>query len=151
MRERFDKVNGSNIFALHREINCHVQDENISVRYSKLRQMWDEYASLVTLPLCSCEFSKEFIEFDLQHKLLQFLMGINESFVHVRSNILMINPLPTMSNAFATISLEESHGSLLSMTPHHYVSSSFFSDKKKKKFDVSIVIGLATARRIALN
>lgn len=28
LRERFDKVNGSRIFTLHREIGCHVQGNN---------------------------------------------------------------------------------------------------------------------------
>lgn len=37
LRERFDKVNGSKIFALHQEIGSLVQGNNtISVYYSKL-------------------------------------------------------------------------------------------------------------------
>ncbi|XP_073014617.1 uncharacterized protein [Primulina eburnea] len=118
LRERFNKVNGSRIFALHREIGCLVQGNNsISIYYSKLRQLWDEYGSLVTLPTCSCESSRKYVEFDQQHKLLQFLMGLNESFVHIQSHILMMNPLPTVNNAFAIISQEESHRSLLSVVP----------------------------------
>ncbi|XP_073294356.1 uncharacterized protein [Primulina huaijiensis] len=135
LRERFDKVNGSRIFALHREIGCHVQsNSSISAYYSKLRQLWDEYASLVTLPICSCESSKKFIEFDQQHKLL--LMGLNESFVHIRSHILMMNPLPTVSSAFAIISQEESHRSLLSVPPHKMEPTAFFSTQNRKKNDI---------------
>lgn len=134
LRDQFNRVNGSRIFALHREIGSHVQGNNsISIYYSKLRQLWDEYASLVELPLCSCESSKKFLEFDQQHKLLQFLMGLSESFVHIRSHILMMNPLPTVSNAFAIISQEESHRSLISMSPQPLESSVFFSSAPNKK------------------
>ncbi|XP_075499923.1 uncharacterized protein LOC142538494 [Primulina tabacum] len=137
LRERFDKVNGSRIFALHREIGCHVQGTcSISAYYSKLRQLWDEYASLVTLPICSCESSKKFIEFDQQHKLLQFLMGLNDSFVHIRSHILMMNPLTTVSSAFAIISQEESHRSLLSVPSQQLETSAFFSVQNRKKNDM---------------
>ncbi|XP_075511479.1 uncharacterized protein LOC142547201 [Primulina tabacum] len=137
LRERFDKVNGSRIFALHREINCHVQgNSSISTYYSKLRQLWDEYASLVTLPICSCESSKKFIAFDQQHKLLQFLMGLNESFTHIRSHILMMDPLPTVSNAFAIMAQEESHRSLLSVPPQRLEPSAFFSTQNRRKVDI---------------
>lgn len=70
LRERFSKVNGSRIFALLREIGCLVQDNStISVFYSKLRQIWDEYAYLVVMPTCSCECAKKYVEFDKKHKL----------------------------------------------------------------------------------
>lgn len=60
LRERFNKINGSRIFALHREIGSLVQgNSTISVFYSKLRQLWDEYASLVVMPTCSCESAKK--------------------------------------------------------------------------------------------
>lgn len=143
LRERFDKVNGSRIFALHHEIGSHVQGNSlISTYYSKLRQLWDEYASLVTLPICSCESSKKFIEFDQQHKLLQFLMGLNESFVHIRSHILMMDPLPTVSHAFAIISQEESHRSLLNVPPQQHESSVFslLKIEERMMLDVNIVI-----------
>ncbi|XP_075490977.1 uncharacterized protein LOC142529351 [Primulina tabacum] len=115
LREQFDKVNGSRIFTLHREIGKLVQGNNsISVYYSKLRQLWDEFGSLVALPTCSCEAAKKYVEYIQQHKLLQFLMGLNDSYVHIHSQILMMTPLPTVAQAFAIIYQEESHISILS-------------------------------------
>ncbi|XP_075524501.1 uncharacterized protein LOC142556890 [Primulina tabacum] len=137
MRERFDKVNGSQIFALHREIGCYTQgNSSISTYYSRLRQLWDEYASLVTLPICSCESSRKFIEFDQQHKLFRYFIGLHESFVHIRSHILMMDPLPTVSNAFAIISKEESHRSLLNVSPQQHESSALFSAQNRRNNDV---------------
>ncbi|XP_073062360.1 uncharacterized protein [Primulina eburnea] len=86
LRERFDRVNGSRIFALHREIGKLVQGNNpISVYYSKLKQLWDEFASLVILPICSCDSAKKYAEIDQQKKLLQFLLGLNDSYAAIRS------------------------------------------------------------------
>ncbi|XP_075475826.1 uncharacterized protein LOC142513081 [Primulina tabacum] len=57
----------------------------------------------------------KYIEHDQQHRLLQFLMGLNESYVHIRSQILMMMPLPTVNQAFSLLSQEESHRSLSSV------------------------------------
>ncbi|XP_073030825.1 uncharacterized protein [Primulina eburnea] len=115
LKERFDKINGSRIFSLHREIGKLTQGQNtISTYYSSLRRLWDEYSSLVVLPSCSCESAKKYLEHDQQHKLLQFLMGLNESYMHIRSQILMMNPLPSVGQAFALISQEESNRGILS-------------------------------------
>ncbi|KAL8133051.1 hypothetical protein AgCh_008493 [Apium graveolens] len=43
------------------------------------------------------------------HRLLQFMMKLNDRFATVRGNILMQQPLPTLSNAFRVFSQEERH------------------------------------------
>ncbi|XP_073152091.1 uncharacterized protein [Henckelia pumila] len=48
-----------------------------------LKQLWDEYASLVTLPSCECDTARKYIEHDQRHRLLQFLLGLNESYIHI--------------------------------------------------------------------
>ncbi|XP_073121722.1 uncharacterized protein [Henckelia pumila] len=136
LRERFDKVHGSRIFTLHRDIGRLVQgNSTISVYFSKLRQLWDEYSSMVTLPSCKCESAMKFVEYEQQHKLLQFLMGLNESYALIRSHVLMMTPLPTVSHAFAIISQEESHRNLSSVSPD-LPTSVFYSAQDKRKSNV---------------
>ncbi|XP_073295112.1 uncharacterized protein [Primulina huaijiensis] len=113
LMEQFDKVNGSRIFALHRDIGQLVQGQSTTSAYfCKLKQLWDEVASLVILPSCECAAARRYVEHDQQHRLLQFLMGLNESYAAIRSQILMMSPLPTVGQAFSIISQEESHRSL---------------------------------------
>lgn len=113
LKEQYDKVNGSRIFSLHREIGKLTQGNNtVSSYFCKLKQLWDEYSSLVLLPSCACDTAKQYIAHDQQHKLLQFLMGLNESYAQIRSHILMMVPLPSVGQAFSIISQEESHKSL---------------------------------------
>ncbi|GAV89044.1 UBN2_3 domain-containing protein, partial [Cephalotus follicularis] len=114
LKERFDKVNGSRIFSIHREIGSLVQGNmTISVYFTKLRQLWDEYASLVTLPSCGCATFRAYLEHDQQQKLLQFLMGLNESCGGIRNQTLMMNPLPTVGQTYSLISQEESHRGII--------------------------------------
>lgn len=113
LKEQFDKVNGSRIFALHRDIGHLTQGSNsISTYYCKLKQLCDEYSSLVVLPSCECTTAKKYLEHDHQQRLLQFHMGLNESYAYIRSHILMMNPLPNVGQAFSMISQEESHRAL---------------------------------------
>ena len=47
LKERFDKVNMSRIFHLHKSIVTHTQGTSpVSVYYSKLKDLWDEFDSI---------------------------------------------------------------------------------------------------------
>ncbi|GAV76808.1 UBN2_3 domain-containing protein, partial [Cephalotus follicularis] len=100
LNEIFNKINGSRSFSLHRKIGYLTQGNvTMSVYFSKLRQLWDEYASLLTLQIFGCQSSKAYVEHNQQQMLLPFLMGLNESYGGIKSQILMISPLPTISQA----------------------------------------------------
>ena len=54
-------------------------------------------------PCCNCEISKGFVAHMNRQKLYQFLMGLNESYHQSRSQILMMDPLPSINYAYARI------------------------------------------------
>ncbi|XP_075483624.1 uncharacterized protein LOC142523778 [Primulina tabacum] len=115
LKERFDKICGSRIFSLHREISHLSQgSSSISMYFSNLKKLWDEYSSLVTLPSCGCATAKAYLDHDQHQRLLQFLMGLNETYGHVRSQILMLDPLPSVNQAYSIVSQEGSHRAALS-------------------------------------
>lgn len=127
LKQQFNKVDGSRMFSIHREIGRLCQGTStISAYFCKLKQLWDEFGSVVTLPSCECAAARKYIEHDQQQKLLQFLLGLNDSYLHVRSHILMMNPLPSIGQAFSIISQEESHRSLSAMESP---VTSFYSTK----------------------
>ncbi|XP_075515624.1 uncharacterized protein LOC142550277 [Primulina tabacum] len=99
---------------------------NISTYFSHLKKLWDEYASLVTLPSCSCDTAKAYVEHDQQQHLLQFLMGLNESYGHIRSQIILMTPLPSVNQAYSILSQEESHRNVLS-SPVNMHTAAFYS------------------------
>lgn len=66
-------------------------------------------------------------------------MGLNESYAHVRSQILIMNPLPSVGQAYSIVAQEESHRSLMSTAPQvlepasiFYYARGKFNDKKKE-------------------
>ncbi|XP_069146882.1 uncharacterized protein [Solanum lycopersicum] len=121
--ERYDKIDGSHIFQLHKDIATISQGTSlISSYFSKLRELWVEYDSLAPVPGCECVNSREFVVFMHNQKLLQFLMGLNDSYEQARSQILMMVPLPIINKAYSLLVERESQR-IMSQTSHSSSSS----------------------------
>ncbi|KAD6794434.1 hypothetical protein E3N88_05330 [Mikania micrantha] len=142
LKETYDKIDGSVIFNIHQKINSLTQNgSSVSEYYHKLTSMWKQFDATVQLPTCSCNASREFNDFNHLIKLMQFLMGLDDIYQPVRTNLLTRDPLPTVKVAFSIISREESHrsGSSSSGTKGQSVSFSSksnqsFSSNNNKKF-----------------
>nr|XP_016463755.1 PREDICTED: uncharacterized protein LOC107786758 [Nicotiana tabacum] len=65
--------------------------------------------------LCDCEKHKKYEEHMEQHKLVQFLMGLNETYAQARSQVLLIVPVPTLNQAYNMIMQDESQRTQSSM------------------------------------
>ncbi|XP_075091864.1 uncharacterized protein LOC142172012 [Nicotiana tabacum] len=109
MKDRFDKVNGTKIYHMNKEMSSLTQGiSSISVYFSRLNDLWDEFESLILFPGCDCEKSRQLVVFLHQQKLMKFLMGLNEIYAPQRSQILMMHPTPTLDQAYSMIIQEES-------------------------------------------
>ena len=73
--------------------------------YIKLKVLWDEI-ELYRSPIV-CNQTKEHQIEKEEVKLMQFLMGLNDSFKKIRSNIFIMNPLPNFWQAYSLIVQEE--------------------------------------------
>ncbi|XP_070040795.1 uncharacterized protein [Nicotiana tomentosiformis] len=86
LQGRFNKVNGSRLYSLHKKIFTLTQGTlSVSVYYSRLKDLWDEYDLMMPPPSCDCEKSKDFAVHLQYQRLLQFLMGLNEGYSQSRS------------------------------------------------------------------
>ena len=56
---------------------------------------------------CECEINERLQHHDQEQKLIQFLMALNESYTSVRGNILMMTPLPKLSQIYSLLVQEE--------------------------------------------
>lgn len=70
--------------------------------YGRLKGRWDEL-NVLQLIQCSCKTTGDLGSILAQNKLMQFLMGLHESFNSVRSQILAMDPLPPVNKAFSMI------------------------------------------------
>nr|XP_017251022.1 PREDICTED: uncharacterized protein LOC108221670 [Daucus carota subsp. sativus] len=108
LQERFSGVNGHRIYQVMRSIHTLEQgNTSVEVYFHKLKGYWDEYAVLEPSVNCVCGAHKTTVEREQKRKLLQFLMGLHDSNTTIRGQILMMNPLPTLSQAYSYVKQDE--------------------------------------------
>ncbi|KAL3324235.1 hypothetical protein AABB24_038426 [Solanum stoloniferum] len=80
--------------------------------YSKLRALWAELDVMIPSPGCTCEDSTMYVEHLRSQRLMQFLMGLNQRFGHIRSSILSRKLVITVNEACAVAAQKESQRTL---------------------------------------
>ena len=85
-------------------------DLSITEYFTKLRIVWDEIENFRPDPICSCTVRCTcstlaiIAKRKLEDRAMQFLRGLNEQYSNVRSHILLMDPLPTISKIFSYVS-----------------------------------------------
>jgi hypothetical protein len=99
LREQFSQGNAPRIFEIQRDIAYLRQEQLfVSTYYTKLKGLWDELASYNNAIHGAQQD---------QQKLMQFLMGLNDTYSAIRGQILLMNPLPSVRQAYSSVSQEE--------------------------------------------
>ncbi|KAL0307739.1 UNVERIFIED_CONTAM: hypothetical protein Sangu_2492000 [Sesamum angustifolium] len=97
------------IYQLQREIASISQKDLSLTRYlMKVTKLWNELSSKPLTPKCkcgscTCGVNKEIEELTSLTQLMQFLMGLHESFNNEKCQIPMLDPLPDIEKAFAMV------------------------------------------------
>ncbi|XP_060183613.1 uncharacterized protein LOC132613565 [Lycium barbarum] len=108
LESRYGQANGAKLFQLQKDLNTLVQG-NMSVTsyFNKLKCIWDELDAMNTFSSCVCDCKcggkTKTNKAQDDERLLQFLMGLNESYLGVRRNILMTTPLPSIGHAYSLV------------------------------------------------
>ncbi|XP_075077025.1 uncharacterized protein LOC142163786 [Nicotiana tabacum] len=104
LKERFDKVNASRLYYFHKEFfTSTLGISSVSIYFTKLTDLWAEYDAILPPPPV-----KDYVEQLEFQRLLQFLMGLNDSFEQARSQILMMPNVPSINQAYTMIVQDES-------------------------------------------
>ena len=87
-------------------------DAIVTTFFTNLQASWDQLFNLKPLPFCSCGkcvcgVNDEITFFHHQDFLMQFLNGLNELYSQVRTQILMMEPSPSIDKAFSLVIQEE--------------------------------------------
>ncbi|GKA32285.1 putative RNA-directed DNA polymerase [Tanacetum coccineum] len=113
LRERFRKESTPHAYELKQTLsNTHQSRISVSAYYTKLRGLWDEIESVLPAPRCtcnkcSCEMGKKRNELREKEKLYQFLMGLDVDFAVIKTQILGMNPKPTLGNTYHLVAKDE--------------------------------------------
>ncbi|XP_065617218.1 uncharacterized protein LOC136062281 [Quercus suber] len=98
LQNRFGQGNGPTIFDLRKEISSLVQEDlTINAYYAKFKGLWDEFSNYRT---CTCGHQVE-------ECTMSFLMGLNETYAAVRSQILLMEPVPSLSKVLSLLLQDE--------------------------------------------
>uniref|UniRef100_A0A2N9GYQ8 Reverse transcriptase Ty1/copia-type domain-containing protein n=1 Tax=Fagus sylvatica TaxID=28930 RepID=A0A2N9GYQ8_FAGSY len=122
LQDKFSQSNGPQIFQLEKEIGSLTQNQNsVSDYYTNLQGLWEELLNYSPNPVCNCTpscscgaMTKTMEKYE-QRCVMQFLMGLNESFAAVRGQILLMDPMPPINKVFSLIRQEERQRSIGSL------------------------------------
>ena len=129
LRERLSQGNGPRVFQLLKDIAGITQGQSsITSYFTQLNVLWDQLQKFRPFPMCSCGFCTCNLGQklnDLQHQdlVMQFLMGLNDSYAQVRAQILLMDPLPPINKVFSLLIQEERRCSVGNNSSPHVESS----------------------------
>ncbi|GLU11356.1 hypothetical protein SLE2022_281110 [Rubroshorea leprosula] len=112
LQERFSQGNTTRVHELKLELATMVQqDRSVAAYFTKLKPIWDELHAYEPTPVCvcgcTCGAAKEYTKARETEKVHQFLMGLNDNFSTIRSQILNLEPLPSLNKVYAMATKEE--------------------------------------------
>ncbi|XP_074343125.1 uncharacterized protein LOC141680950 [Apium graveolens] len=106
--ERYGVSSGAQLFGLHKELAEISQgSNNITDYFTKMKMSWDDIDALCLIPVCSCGASQKLSKFQQDQRVIQFLMGLNDSFNIIRGSILMRSPLPSIGQVYSLLLQEK--------------------------------------------
>lgn len=81
--------------------------------FTQMKTLWDELETFKPIPYCKCSISctcggyQTMRNYRDQRQVARFLRGLNEQYAHVRSQIMMMKPLPDAISAFSLVIQQE--------------------------------------------
>ncbi|KAF5450238.1 hypothetical protein F2P56_030605 [Juglans regia] len=118
LKDRFTQQNGHRIFQLKKALTGLQQDtDSVSVYFGKLKTIWDELIIYDPMPNCSCGKLVVLLDRYKRDCVIQFLMGLNDSYNITRDQIMLLDPLPPINKKFSMIQQQEMHHLVLHGQP----------------------------------
>lgn len=94
-----------------------------------MKRLWDELDSLNSHVgckcVCICEGKHKMTKSVDDQRLIQFFMGLNDVYAQAKGNILMLNPLPGINQAYSLLLQDENQREVYSSRQFPLNSSSF--------------------------
>ncbi|XP_074374270.1 uncharacterized protein LOC141714664 [Apium graveolens] len=117
LEDRFGYASITQIYSLEQTLSELTQgQQSVSEFYTKMKTLWDSIDDTQPLPVCvcpttacTCNLTGKIHQMQQTQRVLQFLMKLNDRFSAVRANILMMNPLPSLTQAYRIVAQEETH------------------------------------------
>ena len=112
-RDTFCQGNGTKVFNIQKQIaEINQGDQSLTDYFTQLKVLWDQLQNLSPFPQCTCGqcacgINQRLKTLQAKESTMKFLMGVNDAFSQVRTQILLMDPLPSVSKAHSLFIQEE--------------------------------------------
>lgn len=104
LTEKYGQKNGILLSKLRKCIsNLKQGDMNVTEYHSKLQKLMSELETLESCCNYKCDFREEYMERISRQNMIQFSNGLNDKYESISNQILLIDPLPSMSKAYSRV------------------------------------------------
>lgn len=113
LEERFGKKSAPRAYELKRTLTGLRQEKaSVSTYYTKMKGIWDEIQSVSPVPKCTCgkctcDLGKRLFEAKEKERVYEFLMGLDEIFGTIKTQILSTKPMPSLSTTYHLVAEDE--------------------------------------------
>lgn len=109
--------------------------------FTETKALWDQLSGINSIPVCTCigytcNLAQRIVKQHQEVCLVQLLMKLDTEYANVRSNILMVQPLPNVLMAYRLLIQEEKQRSIVTSGETHAMAFA----AEDKKFDSKIVV-----------
>lgn len=122
LKQRYSAAIGPRVLHLEKMLGSLSQGTSTVTSYfTKFKTLWDEYTNYRPFPkctcsilaTCTCKILQQLGDQREEDMVIKFLIGLNESFSHLRSQFLLQTPLPRMPSVYSLLLQEERQRDLL--------------------------------------
>ncbi|CAH9055128.1 unnamed protein product [Cuscuta epithymum] len=107
-KDRYSTANGPRIYEIERSIaTLRQQDDSIPAYHNKLSGLWEELNLLDPPPQCTCTARAAYFSQIERRRLMQFLMGLRDTYAQSRSQLLLNTTLPSVKRAYSLLLQDE--------------------------------------------
>ncbi|KAG7590495.1 Retrotransposon Copia-like N-terminal [Arabidopsis suecica] len=101
---------------------------DLATYYTKKKTLWEQLANTrsLTVKRCDCDHVKELMEEAETSRIIQFLMGLNDSFANIRGQILNMKPRPGLTEIYNMLDQDESQRLVGGSVPSTFTNHAAF-------------------------
>lgn len=108
IEERYNQGNGPLLYQIRYDLaNLHQGLDSVVTYFNKLKTLWDRLDANSMIITCTCAAAKELQEHIETDRVIQFLLGLDESFMTIRGQILSMQEIPSIGKVYALVKQEE--------------------------------------------
>ncbi|XP_076904645.1 uncharacterized protein LOC143560163 [Bidens hawaiensis] len=124
LNARYGQACGARVHQLQKNLYQISQGSSgIATYFAKMKSYCDELNAVNFIPFCTCGAAHAFAKKEEDQRLIRFLVGLNPNYNMIRSNILMMQPLPSIDRAYGILIQDEKQREIHTTTTDLIASS----------------------------